>query len=184
MFIKNRFQRFADKKVSNGISELIYFDSKEKVFVKSKNKYHKKVGFVTVAIGSSALNDFEQVYGDPCNRIFSSKLNIYLLILLPLIEIIINGISDYIDNNKENRFSYVYLPIESAEKLYWKSLISDILISFLDIGLMVFMMSFTPASGGRSAAIYILEIYLLSGVPNYFEKILTYKIIKKEERKL
>lgn len=182
IFIKNqnRFQRFAEKKRSDGISELIFYDSKEKRFVRAKNRYREAVGFATVAIGSSALSNFERIYGDPYNNIFSPKLNIYLLILLPFIEITINFISNYIDNNKESEFSCVYLSIKDAEKIYWKSQIKDILISLLDIGIIIFLLSFVLPSGGRSAAIYFVEVCLLSNIPNQIEKRYTYKKIQKE----
>lgn len=112
IFTRNRFQRFAEKKQDNGISIIIYYDSKEKRFVKSKNRYREATSAATIAIGSSALDKFEQKYGDPWGNIFSAKVNIYLLILFPLIDIVINGISNYIDNNKESEFAYIHLTIE------------------------------------------------------------------------
>lgn len=129
IFTRNRFQRFAEKKQDNGISIIIYYDSKEKRFVKSKNRYREATSAATIAIGSSALDKFEQKYGDPWGNIFSAKVNIYLLILFPLIDIVINGISNYIDNNKESEFAYIHLTIEEAKKIYWKSWIKDILMS-------------------------------------------------------
>lgn len=184
IFIKkrNRFRRFAEKRRPDGVIELIYYDFKGKRFVKAKNKYRKAVSFTTVAIGSSVLSNFERVYGDPWNSIFSSKLNIYLLILLPLIDIMINCISNYIDNNKESEFVSLYLPIEKIDKIYWKSWARDILISLLNMCIIYFLLSFTTPSGGRSVAIYFTEIFLLGDIPNHFEKKYTYKRIQKERK--
>lgn len=129
IFTRNRFQRLAEKKQDNGISIIIYYDSKEKRFVKSKNRYREATSAATIAIGSSALDKFEKKYGDPWGNIFSAKVNIYLLILFPLINIVINSISNYIDNNKESEFAYIHLTIEEAKKIYSKSWIKDILMS-------------------------------------------------------
>lgn len=176
-----RFKKFAEQKCSNGIIKLLYYDCKEKKFAVAKNRHRKSMSYVSVAIGSSILSEFERVYGDPMNSIFSSKLNIYLLILLPIINIVVNYIIDYIYNNRENEFSYLNLSIEEVNRIYKKSWIDGI-IGTLAVLVGIVLCSWAPLSGGRSAAIYLLDIMLISDIPDYFQKMHTYKKIQKEIR--
>lgn len=180
MLIKgNRFKKFAEKKNQNGIINLLYYDCETKRFAMSKKRFRKSISYVSVAIGSSALSKFERLYGDPMNSIFSSRLNIYILILLPVINILINTLIDYIYNNKENEFVYLNMSIEEVEKIYKKSWISGIIGTLLLL-IGIYFCYCAPLSGGRSVAIYFAETVLISDIPDYFEKKYTYRKIQKE----
>lgn len=92
----------------------------------------------------------------------------------------INSISNYIDNNKESEFAYIHLTIEEAKRIYWKSWIKDILMVLSEIAIMAILIWFVSPSGGRSMAIYFVEVTLLGDLPNYFEKKHTYKKVLNE----
>lgn len=53
-------------------------------------------------------------------------------------------------------------------------------MSLLEISMIAFLILFVSPSGGRSAAIYFLEVFLLGDLPNHFEKEHTYKKVLKE----
>lgn len=175
----NRFKKFAEQKNQDGIINLLYYDCETKKFAMSKKRFRKSMSYVSVAIGSSVLSEFERLYGDPMDSIFSSRLNIYILILLPIINILINTLIDHIYNNKEKEFVYLNVSIEEVEKAYKKSWINGI-IGTLILLIGIYFCYCAPLSGGRSVAIYFAETVLISDIPDYFEKKYTYKKIQKE----
>lgn len=175
MFIKNiRFRRFATHKLSNGNREWIYYDCQNNHFVTGVNRQWRSLGYVgTVAVGYM-YDKFVSQYGDPYDAIFSPKVRLSLLILIPILDRIITFLVRHIRDNKADNFKYLSLSNDEAIKIYkkdfWEDIGEDLVVIIFLIGFIV-----CPPSGGRTACIYLAEDLLITSIPEYFEEKEIYK---------
>lgn len=107
--------------------------------------------------------------GDPYDAIFSPKVRISLLILIPVLDRIITFLVRYIRDNKESNFHHLALSKTEAIKIYKKNILREIAMESC-VMILLFFMIISPPSGGRTIAIYFFEDLLVTGVPEYFKE--------------
>lgn len=179
MFTKNvRFRRFTTHKLSDGKSEWIYYDCQNKNFVIGRNRQWRSLGYVGMVILGSIYDKFVNQYGDPYDAIFSPKIRLSLLILIPIIDRIITFIVRYIRDNKKDNFQYLSLSNTEAIKIYKKNFLKELC---MELAIIIFLIGLIgcPPSGGRTIGIYFLEDLFITSIPEYFEEREIYKKISK-----
>ncbi|MGX5377888.1 hypothetical protein ACWCL1_06545 [Ligilactobacillus sp. LYQ135] len=164
-----RFRRFTTHKLKDGREEWIYYDCQNNNFVTGHNRQWKSLGFVGMVVSGSIYDKFVNQYGDPYDAIFSPKVRISLLILIPVLDRIITFLVRYIRDNKESNFHHLALSKTEAIKIYKKNHLKDAWIDLLII-LAFITTIFESPSGGRTICIYFFEDLLVTGVPEYFEE--------------
>lgn len=179
MFIKNiRFKRFTTHNLSDGKSEWIYYDCQNKNFVTGYNRQWRSLGYVGMVISGSVYDRFVTQYGDPYDAIFSPKIRLSFLILIPIIDRIVTFLVRYIRDNKENNFRYLPLSNAEAVKIYKKNFLKEIC---MEVTVMMFLIGLIgcPPSGGRTIGVYFSEDLFITSIPEYFEGRKIYKKISK-----
>lgn len=136
------------------------------------------MGFVVATLSLSAYEKFVNNYGDPFDILFSPKIEVSLLILIPIIDIILTQIIRYFCDNKDENFYHIDLSDENAIKLYKKDRINN---AYLNIVMLVcvYFCSYGPASGGRTISVYLFEDLFITGIFEEIRKHFLYKKYKK-----
>ena len=179
MFIKNiRFRRFTTHKLSDGKSEWIYYDCQNNNFVTGRNRQWRSLGYVGMVILGSIYDKFISQYGDPYDAIFSSKIRLSLLILIPILDRIITFVVRCIRDNEENNFQYLSLSNAEAIKIYRKNFFKEMC---MELAVIIFLIGLIgcPPSGGRTIGVYFLEDLFVTSIPEYFKERKIYKKISK-----